>query len=139
MGFEGISNPGRILPEHQLAEAASLGAFHPKIEQNAASKVIKNDEESKKDQETEDENENEGEEYVDTYESEEQPQPVVSEVKAVGIKTIDFTIRFNKYTELVELIHINDNRVMHSIPPKDLIQLISELKFTSGVFVDNEA
>ncbi len=53
-------------------------------------------------------------------------------------RSVDYTIRFNKYTELVELVDKRTNKLIQTIPPHELIQLISELRYTSGLFVDSE-
>jgi uncharacterized FlaG/YvyC family protein len=137
MPLEGVNPAGRLIPETQKTEAAKLGAFDSRVEENERIKPLKDEDKEKKDQQ-----EREEQEYPEYELSEELQEKTQSHSPAVLPEKIDksisYTIRFNKYTELVELVDIDTGRIIQTIPPQDLIELITELKYTSGLFFDSE-
>lgn len=141
MPLEGISSSGPLIPANQLAEAAALGAFQTRVENSAPIKKPEDNKEAKK----EDNNEEEAADntatghYTEDSTSEETLSDLQHDVELPKKSKIGYTIKFNKYTELVELIDLKSGIIVHTIPPNDLIALISELKITSGMFVDNKA
>lgn len=141
MPLEGISSSGPLIPANQLAEAAALGAFQTKVENSAPIKKPEDNKESKKeDNANEESSDNTATGYYaedssqENLSSQSQAEPNIPKKTKIG-----YTIKFNKYTELVELIDIKSGIIVHTIPPNDLIALISELKITAGMFVDNKA
>ena len=133
MPLEGISSPGPLIPNNQIAEAAALGAFDSKVENSAPLKKTDEDETSANDQNLEENENNENNPAAaDTKEN------LLPEILTKEKRNLNYTLNFNKYTELVELIDIKTGKVINKISPNDLIELISELKYTSVIFVDNE-
>lgn len=50
----------------------------------------------------------------------------------------EFLVRINPETELVELYNTKDEKVLETIPPKDLMELISKLDHASGILVNRK-
>lgn len=50
----------------------------------------------------------------------------------------EFSVRINPETELVELYNTKDEKVLQTIPPKDLMELISRLDTASGILVNRK-
>jgi uncharacterized FlaG/YvyC family protein len=50
----------------------------------------------------------------------------------------DFSVRINPETELVELYNNKEEKVLETIPPKDLMELISKLDGASGILVNRK-
>lgn len=50
----------------------------------------------------------------------------------------EFSVRLNPQTELVELYNTKDEKVLQTIPPKDLMELISKLDSASGILVNRK-
>lgn len=50
----------------------------------------------------------------------------------------EFSVRLNPETELVELYNTKDEKVLETIPPKDLMELISRLDHASGILVNRK-
>lgn len=50
----------------------------------------------------------------------------------------EFTVRLNPETELVELYNTKEEKVLQTIPPKDLMELISKLDNASGILVNRK-
>ena len=50
----------------------------------------------------------------------------------------EFSVRINPETELVELFNNKDEKVLETIPPKDLMELISKLDGASGILVNRK-
>lgn len=50
----------------------------------------------------------------------------------------EFSVRLNPETELVELYNTKDEKVLQTIPPKDLMELISKLDSASGILVNRK-
>jgi uncharacterized FlaG/YvyC family protein len=137
MAPDGISNPGRIIPGNQLSESNKSGNFESRVEQSAASKMIKKGEDESDGNNTLEENwdGNFTGKYLnrDSEAQEDVLQPGEDEIIPV-----EYTMKFNQYTELVELIDTKTGNIIQTIAPNDLIQLISELKYRSGILIDNE-
>lgn len=138
MPLEGISSSGQLIPNAQIAEAASLGAFDAKVEHSAPIKKPEDNEGTKK--ETNDENEEGGNTATGHYTKGDSgvEETLLPKSGSKDKRFAEYTIKFNKYTELVELISLKTGNVIQTISPNDLIALVSELKYTSGIFVDNE-
>ncbi len=49
-----------------------------------------------------------------------------------------FTVKLNKKTQLIELIDLEQNKVIETILPNDLIKLVSRLNETSGILVNKK-
>ena len=49
-----------------------------------------------------------------------------------------YTVKLNKKTQLIELIDIEQNKVIETILPNDLIKLVSKLNETSGILVNKK-
>jgi uncharacterized FlaG/YvyC family protein len=135
MPLEGISSSGRLIPESQSIDVTKQGSFESRVENSAPTKPIKDDEKSPEGDD-EELSYSDLEDSGDSYQSEQPSEETFEENVKPNIA--NFTIKFNKFTEFVELIDIRTGRVIQSISPKDLITLVSELKYTSGLFVDNE-
>jgi hypothetical protein len=141
MPLEGVSSSGPLIPAQQLAEAATLGAFNAKVEHSAP---IKKTEENKESETDGNDDKTDGGNLASGYytespseeSSKETPSP--NAVPSKDQRKMKYTIRFNKYTEMVELVDFANGKILQTIPPHDLISLISELKLSSGFFVDNE-
>ncbi len=50
----------------------------------------------------------------------------------------EFSVRLNPETELVELYNTKEEKVLQTIPPKDLMELISKLDNASGILVNRK-
>lgn len=50
----------------------------------------------------------------------------------------EFSVRLNPETELVELYNTKEEKVLQTIPPKDLMELISKLDSASGILVNRK-
>lgn len=134
MPLEGISNPGPLIPNAHLTEAQSLGAFQSRVEQNERLKETDDDGESSVQY-----NEEEANDEQNAYEEElSSAAEILNNLSEKGGKGIEYTLKFNKYTELVEFVDLNTGNLIQSVPANALIDLISDLKYSSGLFVDNE-
>lgn len=133
MPLEGIPPSGQVLPSHQLAEAAALAALESKLEHHSQIKKLEHNEKAKaENNETNKEGKNPA---SGRYNREKEAQKQALYDKP---KILKYTIKYNEVTELVELIDLKTQKVIQTINPADLIALIAELKYTSGLFVDNE-
>ncbi|MGD9579819.1 MAG: flagellar protein FlaG [Vampirovibrionia bacterium] len=134
MPLEGISSPGPLIPNQHLAEAQSLGAFNSRVEQNARIKEADEEADRKYDEEQEDQ-----EKQQKAYDEElSATANFLNNLSDSEDKSIEYTLKFNKYTELVEVVDLNTGALIQSVPANVLIDLISDLKYSSGLFVDNE-
>lgn len=140
MPLEGISNPPKLIPHTQLTEAERLGAFDSRVEQNEKIKKTNDEEESKKRSQEEELEFDFEDDQGNAYQQELSKAADLLATKDVDTPghTVEYTIKFNKYTELVELIDIKTGKMIQAISPRDLIDLISRLRYTSGLFVDSE-
>jgi uncharacterized FlaG/YvyC family protein len=134
MPLEGVNPAGRLIPESQKTEAAQLGAFQTRVEENARIKPL--NEEDEKNQPEEEEEQPSA--IYETREEEDEETPMPKQAEVLDEKAVSYTFRFNKYTELVELIDIATGKVIQTMLPQDLIELVSKLRYTSGVFIDSE-
>lgn len=50
----------------------------------------------------------------------------------------EFSVRINPETEMVELYNTKDEKVLQTIPPKDLMELMSKLDNASGILVNRK-
>lgn len=133
--MEGLSLPGKLTPEDPKIEASRLGSFQSKVENTSAAKGIKDDDGSRKRKDSE------PEAFEDSVilELENEELPHKADRESINeFKNAAYTIKFNKHTELVELVNLDSGNVMQTIKPYELIDLISGLKQSSGLFVDNE-
>lgn len=133
--MEGLSLPGRLTPEDPKLEASRLGAFQSKVENSSAAGKIDGDQHSRKKKKDEEEN-LEGAVFLDIENDELSVSPPENDLN--DVKYAKYTIKFNKYTEYVELIDIETGKVVQSMPPETLIELVSDLKYALGFFVDND-
>lgn len=135
--LEGIQPSERFLPNNPLAEAKTAGGFEAKVE---SIREAGDDQASQGGYVLEEELE----------EQENQPEvPLSKEDMAQAVDALnmdgadipvdfEYTIKFNKYTEQVELIKVDNGDLVQAISPEDLIKLISELRYRSGMFYDSE-
>lgn len=134
MPLEGIPPSGQVLPPHHLLEAAALAALESKLEHHSQIKKLEHNEKAKAESnETDKEGKNPASGRYNKERETSQNQSLVDKPKI-----LKYTIKYNEITELVELIDLKTQKVIQTINPKDLIALIAELKYTSGLFVDNQ-
>lgn len=50
----------------------------------------------------------------------------------------EFSVRINPQTELIELYNVKEGKILETIPPKDLMELISKLDNASGILVNRK-
>lgn len=50
----------------------------------------------------------------------------------------EFSVRLNPETELVELYNNKEEKILQTIPPKDLMELISKLDGASGILINRK-
>lgn len=140
MPLEGIQPADRLIPNNQLAEAKSLGAFDSKVESSSMVRKAGDDQASQGGyflEEELEEQENQDETSVSAQQL--SPDSDAGNQQSQEItRDPEFTIKFNKYTEQVELIKIANGDLVQTIPAEDLIKLISDLKYRSGMFFDSE-
>ena len=134
MPLEGISNPGPLIPNAKLAETHSISAFQNRVEHNERIKETDDDGEPAA-QYKEDESDEEEKAYEEDLSG---VATALSNLSGEKVKNIEYTLKFNKYTELVELVDLNTGNLIQSVPANALIDLISDLQYSSGLFVDNE-
>ncbi len=138
MPLEGLTPAGQLIPKNQLAEAQNLGAFEAKVETNEMLKKVSDEDGANKHPGAGgEEEENQETAFVEEL-SEMAEQMLTKEDEELPSKNIEYTLKFNQYTELVELIDLKTGNMVQAVPPSVLIGMVSDLKFTSGVFVDNE-
>lgn len=68
--------------------------------------------------------------------SQENNNSTETELENLGAK--EFSVRLNPETELVELYSVKDEKVLQTIPPSDLMELISKLDSASGILVNRK-
>ena len=134
MPLDGISNPGPLIPNAKLTETHSISAFQNRVEQNERIKETDDDGEPAA-QYKEEESDQEEKAYEEDLSS---VATALSNLSGEKVKNIEYTLKFNKYTELVELVDLNTGNLIQSVPANALIDLISDLQYSSGLFVDNE-
>lgn len=139
MPLEGISNPGPLIPNQHLAEAHTLGAFESKVEQNEMIKKTNDEDESGKNSQEDDNEDQDNQDNLYKEELEGATNLYRNLDEGASDKSIGYTLKFNRYTELVELVDLKTGDLIQAISPKDLIDLVSKLRYRSGLFVDNKA
>lgn len=137
MPLEGIQTSGQLLPiNNQFAEAALLGIFESKVEHNVNIKKPENNKEAdSKENDTEEKSDNTAAGYYNETSSNDTN---IKEENKAEVKTIQYNIRFNPAIRMIDVIDIKTKQVVQSVSPTTLLRLISELKYSSGVFVDNK-
>lgn len=137
MPLEGIQTSGQMLPiNNQFAEAALLGIFESKVEHNVNIKKPEgNKETDAEENDTEEKSDNTAAGYYNEANSDDTK---FKEENKAEIKTMQYNIRFNPAVRMIDVIDIKTKKVVQSVSPTTLLRLISELKYSSGVFVDNK-
>ena len=138
MPLEGLTPAGQLIPKNQLAEAQNLGAFEMKVETNEMIKRTSDEDGANKHAGSgAGDEENQEQAFVEEL-SETAEQMLSQKTEKILDINIQYTLSFNKYTELVELIDLKNGDVLQAVPPGVLIGMVSDLKYSSGLFVDNE-
>lgn len=68
----------------------------------------------------------------------EEEKNYLAEIELENKDPKEFSVRLNPETELVELYNTKEEKVLQTIPPKDLMELISKLDNASGILINRK-
>jgi len=135
MPLEGIQFTGQLQSANHFTDAALLGIFESKVEHNLNIKKPEGNQESNtKEDATEEKSDNSATGHYNENNDNENNQNVLEG----NIKKLQYHIRFNSAAKLIEVVDVNTKQVIQSVSPSMLLKLIADLKYSSGVFVDNK-
>ena len=137
MGLDGFSMKN-ISPHNELT-SAQLSNNAEALALKGTQRTIKDVEglaEKQKTKTKDFEQEDEGVYYIFEKDEEEQGQSHFQQQKRDPHK--QYKVRLNNKTQLIELVDTEQNKVIETILPNDLIKLISKLNETSGILVNRK-
>lgn len=136
MGLDGfsISNLG-LHKEFTSAQLASNAEALAKKGTQFSIKNVDSIAEKQKIKEKESDDETQKQELTysegEAYENEEDDEEETEDIKK-------YSVKLNNSSQLIELIDIENEQIIETISPADLIKLVSKLNSTSGILVNKE-
>ncbi len=127
-GFQGVS-PAEATAQ---AEAASKVEAQKMIKEPGKGEKTKADSEQEEDRE----GDLQGRDTSDNEQEQEENDP--EKIKKRLQNTKKYNVRFNSSIEMVEMVDAATGNVVETIAPDDLINILSNSKAFSGIFVDKQ-
>jgi len=138
MPIEGVSFQNSGFQNVTPGEAQDQAKDLSKAEAQKRIKEPTKPDETKADSEENDDEEKKDLEGRDTSDDESEQEDGAAKAKKYLQDEKKYSVKFNSSSEMVEMIDVASGKVVETIAPEDLINILSNSKAFAGIFVDKK-